>query len=88
MRDIMDKIKSLNSCKKRLIVIKDGLCAKKEEKTMSGWAIALIIIAAVIVGLFVLTFLVYMFNLDMKLMAAMEPIFLKHYDKIDRDEHL
>lgn len=46
------------------------------------------IIAIVIACFFVLTFTVYFFNLDMKLMAAMEPIFLKHYDKIKRDKHL
>ena len=48
----------------------------------------LLIIAIVLVAFFVLTFLVYFFNLDMKLMALMEPIFLKHYDKIKRDKHL
>ena len=36
------------------------------------------------VGFFVLTFTVYFFNLDMKGMAMLEPLFLKHYDKIDR----
>ena len=37
---------------------------------------------------FVVTFTVYFFNLDMKLTAALEPIFLKHYDKIERDTHI
>ena len=37
---------------------------------------------------FVITFLVYIFNLDMKLTAAIEPLLLKHYDKIERDQHL
>ncbi len=37
---------------------------------------------------FVITFIVYIFNLDMKLTAAIEPWLLKHYDKIDRDQHL
>jgi hypothetical protein len=37
---------------------------------------------------FVITFIVYIFNLDMKLTAAIEPILLKHYDRIDRDQHL
>lgn len=46
------------------------------------------IIAAVIAGLFALTFLVYFFNLDMKLTAALAPLFEKHYNKIDRDKHL
>ena len=38
--------------------------------------------------MFVLTFVVYFFNLDMKLTAALEPLFVKHYDKVDRDKHL
>lgn len=46
------------------------------------------IIAAVIAGLFVLTFLVYLLNLDMKLMAALSGLFDKHYDKVRRDKHL
>ena len=37
---------------------------------------------------FVVTFAVYFFNLDRKLTAALEPLFLKHYDKIKRDKHL
>ena len=46
-------------------------------------------IAALIAAiLFVVTFTVYFFNLDMKLTAALEPLFLKHYDKIKRDKHL
>ena len=35
-------------------------------------------------GFFAVTFVVYFFNLDMKLTCFM----LKHYDKIDRDQHL
>ncbi len=46
------------------------------------------IVAIVVAALFVLTFLVYFFNLDMKLTAAIEPLMLKHYDKIKRDRHL
>ncbi len=48
----------------------------------------LLIVALVAVGLFVLTFAVYFFNLDMKLTALIEPLLLKHYDKIERDTHL
>ncbi len=56
---------------------------------MIGTIISIIVIvAAVIVGMFVLSFLVYFFNLDMKLTAALAPLFDKHYDKIDRDKHL
>ena len=39
-------------------------------------------------GLFVVTFAVYIFNLDMKLTAMIEPFMLKHYDRIERDQHL
>lgn len=46
------------------------------------------IVVAVIVGLFALTFLVYFFNLDMKLTAMLASLFDKHYDKTDRDKHL
>ncbi|MCM1190134.1 MAG: hypothetical protein NC541_12655 [bacterium] len=46
------------------------------------------IAAAVLVALFVLTFLIYFFNLDMKLTSMLAPLFEKHYDKIDRDKHL
>lgn len=48
----------------------------------------LLIIAIVIVALFCLTFTVYIFNLDMKLTAAIEPWLLKQYDKVKRDQHL
>lgn len=48
----------------------------------------LCIAAIVILCLFVVTFLVYFFNLDMKLTARLAPLFEKHYDKIDRDKHL
>ena len=48
----------------------------------------LLIAVIVVAALFVLTFTVYFLNLDMKLTALMEPIFLKHYDKIKRDTHL
>lgn len=46
------------------------------------------IAALIAVLFFVVTFTVYFFNLDMKLTAALEPLFLKHYDKIKRDKHL
>ena len=48
----------------------------------------LLIIAIVIAALFVITFLVYFFNLDMKLMALLAPVFEKHYDNVKRDKHL
>ena len=48
--------------------------------------IKVILIIAVI--FFVLTFTVYFFNLDMKLMAAMEPILEKLYDKRKRNRKI
>ena len=45
----------------------------------------------VLLGIFALftgTFIIYIFNLDMKLTAAIEPWLLKHYDRIERDTHL
>ena len=33
-------------------------------------------------------FVVYFFNLDMKLTALMEPILYKFYDRVHRDQHL
>ena len=42
----------------------------------------------VLLGFFAVTFTVYIFNLDMKLTAAIEPLLLKHYDRIKRDTHL
>jgi CHASE1-domain containing sensor protein len=42
----------------------------------------------VLLSLFVVTFVVYFFNLDMKLTAAMEPVLNWFYDRVDRDQHL
>jgi len=39
-------------------------------------------------GFFVVTFTIYMLNLDMKGLSMFEPILLKHYDKIPRNRHL
>lgn len=55
---------------------------------MATFLHVLLIIAIVLVCLFVLSFIVYFFNLDMKLTTAIEPLMLKHYDKIERDTHL
>ena len=55
---------------------------------MATFLLVILILAIVFVCLFVLSFIVYFFNLDMKLLAALEPLFLKHYDKIKRDKHL
>lgn len=54
------------------------------SKTMKflGWILLLC------TGFFVITFTVYILNLDMKLTAMIEPFLLKHYDRIERDRHL
>ncbi len=39
-------------------------------------------------GAFVVTFVIYFFNLDMKATSLIEPIFLKHYDKIPRKQYV
>ncbi|WP_197019954.1 hypothetical protein [Pseudobutyrivibrio sp. MD2005] len=48
----------------------------------------LLIIAIVFVALFVLSLIVYFFNLDMKLASAIQPLLQKHYDKIKRDRKI
>lgn len=49
---------------------------------------ALWLVVKIVLILFVVTFTVYFFNLDMKLTAALEPVLLWHYDRIKRDKHL
>jgi uncharacterized membrane protein SpoIIM required for sporulation len=49
---------------------------------------ALFIILGVIVGFFILTFAVYWFNLDMKLIRKVYDALQKHYDKMKRDRKL
>ena len=39
-------------------------------------------------ALFAVTFTIYFFNLDMKLTSKIEPILLKHYDRIKRDIYI
>lgn len=48
----------------------------------------LLIIGIVFVCLFVLSFVVYFFNLDMKMTSALEPLLEKHYDKIKRNRKI
>ena len=49
----------------------------------------LLIAAAVLAGLFVLLFVIYFFNLDMKLMInVVAPLFEKHYDRRKRKQYL
>lgn len=46
------------------------------------------ILAVVALVLWILTMVVYFFNLDMKLTAAIYPILDKYYDHVKRDKHL
>ena len=39
-------------------------------------------------GAFAVTFVVYFWNLDMKLTSVMQTVLNKFYDKIERDQHL
>lgn len=48
----------------------------------------ILILLAIAVGFFVLTFVVYFFNLDMKMMAAVEPLLDKLYDRRKRDRKI
>ena len=45
-----------------------------------------LLLKALLLGLslFAVTFLVYFFNLDMKLTSAIDPFLLKHYDNMPR----
>lgn len=49
---------------------------------------ALIIIAIVLVCLFVLTLIIYWFNLDMKLVRKIYDALGKHYDNLEKDRKL
>lgn len=56
---------------------------------MSKLAKILLKILAGAVAAFAVTFLIYFFNLDMKFMSKfVEPILLKHYDKIPRKQYV
>ena len=58
---------------------------KKIQTTLLKLLLKLLLI---LVSFIAVTFVVYFFNLDMKLTAAMEPILFKFYDKVKRDQHL
>lgn len=49
---------------------------------------ALIIVLIVIAVLFVLTFGIYYFNLDMKLVRKVYDLLGKHYDNLEKDRKL
>ena len=43
----------------------------------------------ILFGAFLLTFVIYFFNLDMKFMSKfVEPILLRHYDRIPRKQYV
>lgn len=48
----------------------------------------ILIVLAVILALFVITFAVYFFNLDMKLIRKVYVWLQKHYDNMKRDKKL
>ena len=58
---------------------------KKIQNTLLKLLLKLLLI---LVSFIAVTFVVYFFNLDMKLTAAMEQILFKFYDKVKRDQHL
>ena len=58
---------------------------KKIKNTLVKLLLTLLLI---LVSFVAVTFVVYFFNLDMKLTAAMEPILFKFYDRVKRDQHL
>lgn len=39
-------------------------------------------------SMFIVSFTIYFFNLDMKVTSKIEPFFLKHYDRMKRDLYL
>ena len=39
-------------------------------------------------GFFVVTFTIYFFNLDMKATSKIEPLLLRHYDRMPRKQYL
>lgn len=48
------------------------------------WVSIVCTVVGAFIALFALLFIVYFFNLDMKMTSALEPILQKHYDKIER----
>ncbi|MBQ3904287.1 MAG: hypothetical protein II744_04855 [Eubacterium sp.] len=48
----------------------------------------LLIILAVLAGLFILTFVIYWFNADMKLVRVIYDKLQPHYDNLEKDKKL
>jgi hypothetical protein len=49
---------------------------------------ALIIIGIILVALFIITFVIYFFNLDMKLVRFVYDKLQPHYDNLEKDRKL
>ncbi len=47
-----------------------------------------LILLAIVLGFFVVTFTVYIFNLDMKMMTFLEPLLEKWYNSREHDQYL
>ncbi len=52
------------------------------------WVSIVCTVVGAFIALFALLFIVYFFNLDMKMTSALEPILQKHYDKIERNRKI
>ena len=48
----------------------------------------ILVILAVLIGFFVVTFTIYYFNLDMKLVRVLYDLLGKHYDTMKKDKKL
>ncbi len=55
---------------------------------MQLWASIVLTVAGAFIALFAFLFIVYFFNLDMKLTSSMEPMLLKMYDKRKRNRKI
>ena len=62
-----------------------GKCNCKIVKMLGKLLLKL---ALVVLGFFVVTFTVYIFNLDMKLMAVIAPWLEKRYDHLEHNQYL
>ncbi|MBQ1576350.1 MAG: hypothetical protein IIZ83_05255 [Oscillospiraceae bacterium] len=62
-----------------------GKCNCKIVKMLGKLLLKL---ALVVLGFFVVTFTVYIFNLDMKLMAVIAPWLEKWYDHLEHNQYL
>lgn len=62
-----------------------GKCNCKIVKMLGKLLLKL---AVVMLGFFVVTFTVYIFNLDMKLMAVIAPWLEKWYDHLEHNQYL